>query len=239
MAEAGRRPATINRAMTTIERAHRLTDQPSPLTPKVRQVLKGIRRRVGSAQRRAKPLSPKDIVAASRKLGHGRRDLRARAMLLLGFAMGARRSELVALEVADLAFVPDGLRVTIRHSKTDQEGVGRVVHVPKSTDPIVCPVEATRAWLTASRLTSGRIFRVTPEAIRDLVKRAARLAGLDPSGYSAHSLRAGLVTAAVKAGKRQDKIMAQTGHRSATIMAGYIRDATLDEDNAAEGLLDL
>lgn len=238
MADEGRKPSTITRAMLVIGRAHQLTGHPSPMTPQVRQVLKGIRRTLGTAQHKAAPLLAENVVTASRKLGRGRRDVRARALLLLGFAMGARRSELVALEVSDIEFVSGGLRVLLRRSKTDQEGQGRIVHVPASADPEVCPVQAVRDWLTVSRLTSGRIFRVTPETIRNLVKRAAKLAGLDPTLYSGHSLRSGFVTSAVKAGKRQDKIMAQTGHRSATVMQGYIRAATLDEDNAAEGLLD-
>ncbi len=175
----------------------------------------------------------------------GKRDA---ALLLLGFAGGFRRAELVALGVEDISFGDDGLTITVRRSKSDQEGKGRKIGVPFGSDPGTCPVRAVREWLAASGIASGPIFRpvdkhghlspagLTGHAVRLIVQRACVRASIDPAGYSGHSLRAGLVTAAAKAGKSATAIMKQTGHRSLAMVQRYIRDAELFTDNASAGL---
>jgi site-specific recombinase XerD len=151
--------------------------------------------------------------------------VRDRALLLLGFAGAFRRSELVALDVADLSFTARGVEVTIRRSKTDQEGAGRVVAIPLGSQAETCPVRSLRAWLEAAGIEAGSIFRAVNRwgrvggrlADRDVactVKRAAERAGLDPAAFSGHSLRAGLATSAALAGKSDRAIMATTGHKS-------------------------
>jgi integrase len=138
--------------------------------------------------------------------------------------------------------------VTLRRSKTDQEGEGRKVGIPFGSTPACCPVRTLRAWLDAAGISEGPLFRpvkgtkvgvtrLSDKAVARLVKRAAQDAGLDPSSLSGHSLRAGLATAAAKAGKSERSIMAQTGHRSASMLRRYIRDGDLFTDNAAAGLL--
>ena len=174
---------------------------------------KGIRRKLGVAQRQAAPVCVPELRAMTATLPDGLRGVRDRAMLLVGFAGAFRRSELVGLDVADLAFDAEGLTVTLRRSKTDQEGAGRKVGVPYGSDPATCPVRALRAWLEATGIEVGALFvgvnrhgrltgkRLAGVDVARLVKRCAEAAGLDPARFSGHSLRAGLATAAAKAGK--------------------------------------
>jgi len=152
------------------------------------------------------------------------------------------------VEVGDVAFEDDGLTITLRRSKTDQEGEGRKIGIPFGSSPQSCPVRTLRAWLEVGSITEGPLFRplkgsraraerLSDKAVARLVKRAAEATGLDPTRVSGHSLRAGLATAAAKAGKSERSIMAQTGHRSAQMVRRYIRDGELFSENAAAGLL--
>lgn len=170
----------------------------------------------------------------------GRRD---RAILLLGFAGAFRRSELVSLDVGDLSLDARGLTVTLRRSKTDQSGRGRRIGIPFGSNPTTCPIRAVQDWLVASGITAGPLFpsrrtgrRFPARGVADLVKRAATAIGLDPSQVAGHSLRSGFATAAAQAGKTEHAIAAQTGHRSLTILRGYVQHGSLFTDNAAGGL---
>jgi len=173
---------------------------------------------------------------------------RDRALLLVGFGGAFRRSELVFLDVGDVAFTQDGLEVMLRRSKTDPEGRGRKVGIPFGSQASYCPVRALRAWTKAAGIEDGALFRyvtrygqvggrLTGHAVAKVVKRCAGAAGLDASRYSGHSLRAGLATAAARAGKSERAIMAQTGHRSLTQVRHYVRQGSLFLENAASGLL--
>ncbi len=247
-ADDGRRVATLARSLAAITWAHKAAGLASPVREAaVREVLKGIRRTRGVAQRQAAPLLPGQLRTMVAALPQDLRGARDRALLLLGFAGAFRRSELVALDVEDLAAVDGGLEVTIRRSKTDQEGRGRKVGVPRGGEPATCPVRAVRTWLDAGGLSTGPVFRrirgagvgaerLRPYEVVRSVKRAAEAAGLDASLLSGHSLRAGLVTAAAKAGKPAHVIMKQTGHRSVAMVNRYTRDADLFSDNAAKGI---
>ena len=178
-------------------------------------------------------------------LPEGLLGIRDRALLLVGFAGAFRRSELVGLDIADLDFNHDGLTVTLRRSKTDQEGEGRKVGLPYGSNPSTCPVRSLQAWIEASAIEAGPVFRsvnrhgrLQPDRLSDkavalVVKRRAEAAGLDPSRYAGHSLRAGLATAAANAGVSERAIMAQTGHRSVQMVRRYIRDGSLFRENAA------
>ena len=158
-------------------------------------------------------------------------------------------SELVGLDLRDLEFTDDGLVVTLRRSKTDQDGAGRKVGIPFGSAPATCPVRCLRAWLDAEGITEGPVFRpvgrwghvggerLNDRAVARVVKRNVRRIGLDPGGYAGHSLRAGLATAAAQAGKSERAIMNQTGHRSVTMVRRYIREGSLFVENAAAGLL--
>jgi integrase len=174
--------------------------------------------------------------------------IRDRALLLVGFASALRRAELVSLNVEDVTTGPDGLTITLRRSKTDQEGAGRPIGVPFGSSPATCPVRALAAWVAAAGITDGPLFRgvsrhgallgrLSGRGVARVVQRGAASVGLEVANFGGHSLRAGLATAAEKAGKSERAIMAQTGHRSVTMVRRYIRDANLFSDNAAAGLL--
>jgi len=248
-ADAGRKPATIALDLAAIGAAHKSAGLPSPsLTESVRQVLAGIRRTMGVAQRRVAPLLPHELRAVSAAMPDGLLGVRDRALLLVGFAGAFRRSELAALEVRDLTFTEDGLEVLLRRSKTDQEGAGETKGLPCGSDLATCPVRSLKAWLEVAQLVDGPVFRevtrhgrlgtasLAGRSIARIVKRNASAAGLDAARYSGHSLRAGLATAAAKAGKSTLAIMRQTGHKSADMVARYVRDASLFDDNAAAGI---
>lgn len=172
--------------------------------------------------------------------------VRDRALILLGFASSFRRSEIANLHAEDITDDNHGLRVVLRRSKTDQEARGREVGIPYGSNPQTCPVRALRAWREASGIEVGQIFvgmnhgKVSAAAMNDggiarLLKKYAKRAGIN-ADIAGHSLRAGLVTAAAQAGKSEHVIMQQTGHRSTATLRGYIRRATLFEDNAAAGI---
>jgi len=174
----------------------------------------------------------------------GRRD---RGLLLLGFAGGLRRSELVALDVADVNFTAEGLIVNIRRGKTDQDAVGRPIGIPYGSNPATCPVRSLRAFLDAASIAEGALFRsvsrhgrlggrLTSQSVALIVKKAARRAGLDPKGMAGHSLRSGFATSAAAGGATEHAIMTQTGHRSLTVLRRYIRRGTLWADNPATRL---
>jgi integrase len=215
----------------------------------VKAVLSGIRRTIGAAPVRKKAATSDIVLGMVGGKGASLRDLRDRAILLLGFAGAFRRSELVALNIADIEETAEGMLVTLRRSKTDQEGLGRRVAIPRGE--IACPVAALRAWLDAAGIAEGAIFRrifnrraqrltdrrLAPRNVAAIVKQGAARLGFDPSTFGGHSLRSGLVTTAVKRGVNLMKICDQTGHKSLEMLRVYSRDAELFTGNAAAGLL--
>ncbi len=170
---------------------------------------------------------------------------RDRALILLGFAGAFRRSELVGLDVEDCAFGKDGLTVTLRRSKTDQDGAGRKIGIPYGSNPETCPVRTVQAWLEEAGSDAGPLFRsinrhgqvrtgrLSGIDVARIVKKLAVRAGLDPAKYAGHSLRAGHATSAAIAGASERSIMRQTGHRSVQMVRRYIRDGSLFRENSA------
>ncbi len=238
---------TICRRVVGISRAHVSQGLPDPAkSDLVRTVLRGVRRTRGMAQRQVAPLLKPDLLSML-LLMSGTKGIRDRALLLLGFASALRRTELVMLDVEHLQFVKEGVIVTLHRSKTDQDGVGRKIAVPYGRTQ-ACPVKALEAWLRHAQITMGAVFRriekggevletrLTAQSVALIVKSYARAAGLNADEISGHSLRAGLITSAAQAGVPLHKIQLQSGHRSVEMLARYIRDATLFENNAA-GLL--
>jgi integrase len=189
------------------------------------------------------PALTADVAAMVSRTPDNLLGLRDRALLLFGFAGAFRRSELVGLEIEDLTFTEDGVKVLIRRSKTDQDGAGQVVGIARGVN--LCPVAALRAWFEASGITSGPIFRpvnrhgqiqphaITAQVVALVVKRYAEAAGLDAGKYAGHSLRAGLVTSAAMNGVPEYVIQRQTRHKSTAMLRRYIRDASLFRDNAS------
>ncbi len=244
---AGRKAvATLQRHLTSISQAHQVQGHETPISaPVVRQTWRGIRRTFGTASVGKAPARTAEVRAMVATLDDRPIGVRDRALLLVGFAGAFRRSELVALNVDDLADTVDGLVVTIRRSKTDQEGAGEQIGIPYGSDPATCPVRAYRAWLELAGITEGPVFRgvdrhgniaerrLGGRAVADAVKRAAERAGLDPAKYAGHSLRAGLITSAAEAGVAERDIMRQSRHKSVPVMRRYIRGATVWQANAA------
>jgi len=239
----GCKTSTLARRLCSIAGAHKAAGQPSPTAdPAVRTLLAAIRRAKGTKQERKRPTVTHEVRAMADALPDTPRGRRDRALLLLGFAGGFRRSELVALDVADVEETAAGLVVTLRRSKTDQEGEGRRVGIPYGGRH--CPARALHAWLAAAGIADGPLFRrfdrsgrllplrLSDKAVARLVQRQAAALRLDPGDYGGHSLRAGLATAA--AGKSERAIMAQTGHKSAEMVRRYIHDRELFRDNAAD-----
>jgi site-specific recombinase XerD len=263
---AGKKLASIERALSAISQAQAAYGGAPREDPNVRRTMKGLRRALKGRQTQKSPV----VVDVLKRMveglpaddGASRRD---RALLTLGFAGAFRRSELVALDRSDIVFVPDGALVRIRSSKTDQEGKGRTVAIPYFSESSVCPVRALQQHLerlqetfagyvigdtaygrvevsegaifrSMTRNSSHRGARLTGKAVALLVKAYAHRAGLDAKLFAGHSLRAGFATSAALAGKDQRDIMRQTGHKSAAMLERYVREIGLFERNAATGL---
>jgi integrase len=249
LARRAMKPSTIARRVAAIATEyHAAGYSETPVSSfLVKEVLRGVRRTLGTAQERKSPLLLGDvekIVAQSpaRLLG-----VRDRALVLLGFALGCRRSELATLDVRDLELTDQGLVVTIRRGKADQEQQGRQVPVAFGSRPETCPVRALASWRDTAGIVEGPLFRAVdrhgnlssrplePGSIARILKKAARRAGMvaaDTEKIAGHSLRAGTATAATIAGASEREISALTGHRSREVRR-YIRDANLFRSSAA------
>lgn len=239
LADTGKKAATITRRLVAISQIHQVQGFATPTQNElVRSVLKGIRRTIGTAQDGKTPLVAadiKEIVGGLPDTLIGRRD---RALLLIGFSGAFRRSEIVALNYEDLEFTEEGLVVTLRRSKTDQESRGRRIGIPVLPHSDACAVRALREWLVASGITSDSIFR--PVRLGSKIS-AARLsgfgvariikkrlpAGKDAAKYSGHSLRSGYCTSACSGGAPIKSIQNVTGHRSVDMLLRYVRETSL------------
>jgi site-specific recombinase XerD len=244
----GTKPSTLGRRIAAIRYAHKLAHLDTPTDSEaVKATLRGIRRTFGGANvRKAPAVAAKmhSMVATAPDRLSGLRD---RALLLLGFAGAFRRSELVALDVADVAEAKTGLLITIRRSKTDQEGEGVAIAIAKGD--IACPAQALREWLDAAGIETGPIFRpinkagmvaqerLTDRSVANIVKAYAERAGFDASTFSGHSLRSGFLTSAAAKGASIFKMMDVSRHKSVDTLRGYVRDAELFKDHAGAGLL--
>jgi len=241
--------STLTRRLSAISQAHHTAGQPSPADQSpVPLVMAGIRRTLGTAAQAKRPLLVADLQAMLNAIPDNLIGQRDRALLLIGFSGAFRRSELVDIDCSDLVETTNGLTITIRRSKTDQEAAGRKVAIPWGREAVTCPLLALAAWREAAVIESGPLFlrvnrhgqilrqRLSAEAVGIVVKRWAAALGLDPQEFAGHSLRAGLATSAAIAGKSERAIMNQTGHRSSATLRRYIRDGNLFRDNAAEGL---
>jgi integrase len=241
--------ATINRRLVAIARAHKDIGWPNPVAdPHVRSIIQGIKRTLGTAQRKKDALTGNYLKEAVLTIDtdtlRGKRD---KALLLLTFFCAARRSEIAALNIEDIRFEQSGLVVTIRRSKTDQSGAGREIGVPFVRQSGICAVKAVSAWIDASGIaaTGGPLFRtfnggmkltqnrIHPQDIARLVKRVMDEAAID-GDFAAHSLRAGFITTAASTkGVSEVDIQRVSGHRSVAVLRGYVRRASLFQDAPA------
>jgi site-specific recombinase XerD len=244
---AGRlKVGSIQRRLNAIAEAHKAMGAESPTSAGiVRATIKGIRRTLGTAPVQKVPALTEDVRAMVAATDGGLIGARDHALILLGFAGAFRRSELVGLNVEDCVFGKDGLTVTLRRSKTDQNGEGRKIGIPYGSNPDTCPVRTIQAWIEQAALLSGALFRainrhgqvqaghLSGGDVARVVKKLAQRAGLDAMVYAGHSLRAGHATSAAIAGASERSIMKQTGHRSVQMVRRYIRDGSLFRENSA------
>ena len=238
--------ATIDRRLSSISYYHKHARHPLPTKdPEVERTMRGIRRTKGIAPNGKSPILTPLLRQMVEALSDDLPGLRDKALLLLGFAGAFRRSELVGLQMCDIQFADVGLIMTLRRSKTDQEGVSFTKGIPVGAHDTTCPKCALEAWLQLSGITTGPIFRpidrwgnVGTRALSTLgvaraVKRALEAIDVDSTAYSGHSLRAGLVTAAAMVGVSERVIMQQTGHKNTAMLRRYIREGSLFRENAA------
>jgi len=241
--------STLTRWLTSLAKAHRAAAFADPTKNElVRSVLRGIRRTHGAAPLQAKPLLRDDLIATLDAMDGSLRSLRDRALLLIGFAGGFRRSELVGLDVGDVEAVRQGVVLHLRRSKTDQFAQGRKIGIPHARGRH-CPLVALEVWLSAAQISAGPLFRpvsrhghvrgkrLSGDAVSIVVRERLAAAGIETDGFSGHSLRAGFATSAAQAGVSSWKIRQQTGHASDAMLARYVRDGELFIDNAAGVLL--
>jgi integrase len=248
LADAGLRASSIGRAAAAIAHYHHAAGcDPPNRNPAVREVLRGIRHTLGTAPRVKTPATHDLIARMLAACPTTLIGLRDRALIAFGFAGAFRRSELLALDMADLTEVGDGLRVLIRRSKTDPDAQGHEIAIPRGTH--LRPVETLQTWLAAAAIDTGPVFRpvgkggnVGPTPLGDdgfvrALKRRAAAAGLDPAGFAGHSLRAGFLTSAAEAGADVLKMAEVSRHRSIDVLRRYVRRGNLFKGHAGAGFL--
>lgn len=251
--------SSLERKLSAISQAHNTAGYDSPAlvsNEPLHSVWAGIVRSKTRAKNKVAPALTEDIRVMVENLPTTDRSdtqltlsgLRDRAILLIGFAGALRRSEIVRLTTEDVTFTAEGLRMIIRTSKSDQEGRGHVKGIHYGDEPSTCPVRSLRSWLQTAEIHSGPLFRsidrwdnisdsaLSGQAIANIIKKAARRAGLDPSDYSGHSLRAGFTTQAARSGIPERVIMRHTGHKSQRMVREYIREGRLFNENPTDNL---
>lgn len=235
-ADEGWKANSLGQALAAVTHEHVKAGLPSPRAhPEFVEMWRGLRKSVGTRPEQKAPLSADWLREMLQVLPDGIRGVRDRAILLVGFAGGFRRSELSALTLDDVQFHPQGVELLVRRSKTDQAGRGQIKVIAYGDNPSTCPVRALEDWLELAALSEGPLFRpidrheniraraLTAHSIARLVKESARLAGLDERRFSGHSLRAGFVTSATLGGAPEAAVMDQTGHRSVEMVRRYTR----------------
>ena len=241
--------STLKRRLVSIGLIHKIKGHYLDTKhPAIIENIMGIKRRKGSAQKGKKPIlinNLKIIINTIDQQNKGEiKKSRDRSIILIGFSGGFRRNEIVTLNYEDLDFVPEGLKILIRRSKTDQFGEGFTKALPYFDNPQYCPVASLKKWIEISKITSGPVFRgiskgsklsenrLTDQTVALLIKKYLNLIGIDSKNYSGHSLRSGFATSAAESGAEERSIMAMTGHKSTEMVRRYIKEANLFKNNA-------
>ena len=245
--------STLKRRLVSIGVIHKLKGHYLDTKhPAIIENIMGIKRRKGNIQKGKKPLlisSLKQIInVIDQEKKEEIKKLRDRSIILIGFSGGFRRNEIVSIDCDDLDFVPEGLKISIRRSKTDQFGEGFTKALPYFDNSQYCPVVSLKKLLDLSKINTGPVFRrfikgsklseyrLTDQTVALLIKKYINLAGIDSRNYSGHSLRSGFATSAADSGVEERNIMAMTGHKSAEMVRRYIKDANLFKNNALNKL---
>tara|TARA_B100000965_G_scaffold387565_1_gene391102 strand:- start:1621 stop:2526 length:906 start_codon:yes stop_codon:yes gene_type:complete len=225
--------STLKRRIASISVIHKLKghylDTKHPI---IMENLHGIKRSIGSRQKSKKPILINDLKLIIQAID--KEKIRDKALILLGFAGGFRRSELVSIYHEDLEFVPEGLKILIRRSKTDQSGEGIIKAIPYFDNQKFCPVITLKNYINSKFVDNaeGKIFKISDKSVALIIKKYAEKAGLDSSRYAGHSLRSGFATTAAEFGAEERNIMAMTGHKTTQMVRRYIQEANLFKNNA-------
>jgi len=241
--------STLKRRLVSIGVIHKLKGHYLDTKhPSIIENIMGIKRRKGSMQNAKKPILINHLKEIINTIDDQNNDeikkIRDRSIILLGFSGGFRRNELVSLNYEDLDFVSEGLKITLRRSKTDQFGEGLVKGLPYFDSSQYCPVISMKNWIKISKINRGSIFRrftkgsnlsenrLTDQTVALLIKEYLELTGIDSKNYSGHSLRSGFATSAAESGAEERSIMAMTGHKSSEMVRRYIKEANIFKNNA-------
>jgi len=241
--------STLKRRLVSIGVIHKLKGHYLDTKhPSIIENVMGIKRRKGSIQKGKKPLLINNLKQIINVIDKNKDDeikkIRDRSIILIGFSGGFRRNEIVSLDYDDLDFVPEGLKITLKRSKTDQFGEGTLKGLPYFESSQYCPVLSLKKWIKISNINSGPLFRrfskgskltdnrLTDQTVALLIKKYLNLVGIDSKNYSGHSLRSGFATSAAESGVEERSIMAMTGHKSTEMVRRYIKEANLFKNNA-------
>ena len=229
--------STLKRRLASISIIHKTKghyiDTKHPI---IVENLMGIKRTNGSNQKGKKPLLINDLKLLIKAIDKSKekniRKIRDKAIVLIGFSGGFRRSELVDIEYTDIEFVKEGVKIFVKRSKTDQSGEGMTKAIPYFDNINFCPVKALNKWVVEAELKEGKIFNISDKNVALIIKKYANHAGLDAHRYAGHSLRSGFATSTAESGAEERNIMAMTGHKSTEMVRRYIREANLFKNNA-------
>ena len=229
--------STLKRRLASISILHKIKGHYIDTKhPMIIENLMGIKRTNGSNQKGKKPLLISDlkllIEAIHQSKEKDNRKIRDKALVLIGFSGGFRRSELVDIEYEDIEFVLEGVKIFVKRSKTDQSGEGMTKAIPYFNSENFCPVKALKNWIRISDLKNGKIFSISDKNVALIIKKYANYAGLDSHRYAGHSLRSGFATSTAESGAEERNIMAMTGHKSTEMVRRYIKEANLFKNNA-------
>ena len=232
--------STLKRRLASIKVIHKIKghylDTKHPI---ITENLLGIKRVHGVKQKSKKPLLINDLKLIINQINEEKNEIKKfknKSLILIGFAGGFRRSELVSIEYDDVDFVTEGVKIFIKRSKTDQTGEGMIKAIPYFENSSYCPVIALKQWLEISNLKSGKIFNISDKSVALIIKKYALLAGLDYTKYAGHSLRSGFATSTAEMGADERSIMAMTGHKTTQMVRRYIQEANLFNNNALNKL---
>jgi len=241
--------STIKRRLVSIGVIHKMKGHYLDTKhPVIVENLMGIKRRKGTAQKGKKPLLINNLRlildVIDKENIEDIKKLRNKSIILIGFSGGFRRQEIVSLDYEDLDFVHEGLKITVKRSKTDQFGEGSIKALPYFENSIYCPVTTLKRWINVSKISKGPLFRrfskgsklttsrLSDQTVALLIKEYLKKAGVDNKNYSGHSLRSGFATTAAESGAEERSIMTMTGHKSTQMVRRYIKEANLFKNNA-------
>tara|TARA_B100000579_G_scaffold36977_1_gene25852 strand:- start:160 stop:1077 length:918 start_codon:yes stop_codon:yes gene_type:complete len=229
--------STLKRRIASISVIHKIKGHYLDTKhPVIMENLHGIKRLKGSNQKSKKPILINDLKLIINAIDQSndieKKKIRDKALILIGFSGGFRRSELVDINFDDLEFVNEGVKIFIKKSKTDQSGEGMTKAIPYFENKLFCPVINLRRWIEYSKINSGKIFNISDKSVALIIKKYALLSGLDSNKYSGHSLRSGFATSTAESGAEERNIMAMTGHKTTQMVRRYIKEANLFKNNA-------